>query len=381
MTLTTSTGISLIIYCFLNIFKEYFMKSLLYLITALIVVLSGCDTTPIPPAEPPEYEFSMSVEVGSQPAKIYFDNMTGFFHIFCLGKDVDFDGNKDAEDENPSWWIINKNDLSNPQKKMEFDFGFIGFPFRPHFDLDDRTLFISQSGEIKQYNIDNFDLMSTDIGDYYASAITKEGDTLFLSTTPEYGKPGKVIIYNYKNKQVAASITAGLNVQQTLYYELNGKKMLAILSEGVGNQDAMLQFVELKSTGAEVVKTFDGIGNGGNFITLIGCKLFLSLNISNEIMEFNLNNFSVVKTFSTGTSGFNGPREVAIVNSFSELYVTTYNGDVRVFNTNTGLLKKTYLVDSKAEGIYLLNDEMFLVCNISNTDYTANNKVSIFLAK
>lgn len=357
------------------------MKSLLYLLIAIIVVLSACDTSPIPPTEPPEYEFSKNFEVGSQPSKIYYDDATGLFHVFCLGKDVDFDGIKDAEDENPSWWVINKNDLSNPEKKMEFDFGFMGFPFRPNFDIFDRTLFISQSGEIKQYNIDNFDLMSTEIGDYFASAITKVGDTLFLSTTPEYGKPGKVIIYNYKNNQEAAIITAGLNVQQTLCYELNGKKFLTILSEGLGNQDAMLQFVELKSTGAEVIKTFDGIGSGGNFITIQGGKLFLLLNISNEIMEFNLSNFSIVKTFSTGTAGFNGPREAVIVNSYSELYVTTYNGDVRVFNTNTGFLKKTYTVDSKAEGLYLLNDEMLLICNISNSDYTANNKVSIFLKK
>ncbi|MFH1049492.1 MAG: hypothetical protein V1779_01020 [bacterium] len=358
------------------------MKSLLYLLFAVIVVLSSCDkTTPITPVVPSEYEFSENIEVGSQPAKIYYDNTTGLFHVFCLGKDVDYDGFKDADDENPSWWVINKNDLSNPQMKMEFDFGFMGFPFRPHFDLKDRTLFISQSGKTKMYDIDNFSLISDDIGDYYASAISRKGDTLFISTNPEFGTSGKVIIYNYIAKQEVGSITGGLSVQQTLYYELNGKKMLAILSEGLGNQDAMLLFTELKSTGAEIVKTFEGIGNWGNYITMIGGKLYLILNLSHKIMEFNLNNFTITKTFSTETSGYNGPREAVIVNTYDELYVTTYNGDVRVFNTKTGALKKTYQVDSKAEGMYLLSDEMFLVCNITQGVSTANNLVSVFLVK
>jgi len=347
------------------------------------VLFTACETTPIPPAEPPEYEFLTNVEVGSQPAKIYYDASKSQFHVFCLGTDIDYDTEKDPEDENPSWWVINKNDLSNPQKKMEFDFGFLGFPFRPCFDLDDRILFISQKGQIKRYDIDNFIRIADNIGDYYAPppAITKQGDTLFLSTTPSSSNPGKLVIYNLRKKEEVGRIDAGFSIQQTIYYELNGKKMLAIMSEGHGNQDAMLQFVELKSTGAETVKKFENIGNYANFISMIGGKLFLLLNGSNEIMEFNLNNLAIVKTFSTGTSGFDGPREAVIVNSFDELYVTSYNGDVRVFDTNTGILKKTYPVDSKAEGLFLLENEMFLVCNISNANYTANNKVSIFLVK
>ncbi|ROL57530.1 hypothetical protein D9V86_12240 [Bacteroidetes/Chlorobi group bacterium ChocPot_Mid] len=357
------------------------MKSIINLLFAISMVLSACETTPLPTTEPTEYEFFKNVEVGSQPAKIFYDEAKGLFHIICLGKDVDFDGIKDTDDENPSWWIINKNDLSNPQKMLEFDFGYMGFPFRPCFDWNERSFFISQSGEIKQYNIDNFNLVSTGIGNYYASAISKDGDTLYLSINQENGKPGRVIIYNYKNKQEISSITAGLNVQQVLNYQLNGKKMLAVMSEGLGNQDAMLQFVELKITGAEVVKKFENIGKYANFMTMAGGKLFLILNGSHEIWEYNLNDYSITKTFSSGTSGFNGPREAVIQNSYEELYVTTYNGDVRVFDTKTGALKKTYPVDSKAEGMYLLKDEVFLVCNISNADYSANNKVSIFRAK
>ncbi len=357
------------------------MKSLLELLFAIIVVLSACDTTPIPPAEPPEYEFSMNVEVGSQPAKIYFDNTTGLFHVFCLGKDVDFDGIKDAEDENPSWWVINKNELNNPQKKMEFDFDYMGFPFRPCFDAKDRKLYISQSGRLKEYDIDNFSLISDNSVDNLTSAISKAGDTLFLSVKHESNVYGRLNFYNIRTRKIDESLDVGLNLQQTQYFELNEKKYIAFICEGMGNRDAAISFAELSEARVKMVKSFWEIGNIANYMTIIGGRLFLIFNGSHEIWEINLNDFSVVKTFSTATSGFNGPREAVILNSYDELYVTTYNGDVRVFDTNTGALKKTYSVDSKAEGLCFYKDEMFLVCNISNSDYTANNKVSIFLEK
>jgi len=352
----------------------------LFLLTALLIILSGCDSSFDPGwVNPIEFEFLKNVEVGKQPSKIYYDEATHTFHVFCLGVDLNWDGIKDAGDENPSWWIIDKNDTDIPQKKMEFNFGSMGLPFRPAVDFDEGLLFISQDGKIKTYNMNNYSFIE-DVGDYWADAISKIGDFLFLSMNPIQNDNGEVLVYNYKTNEEFGKIQGGLYTKQTVYYESGGKKILAIVSEGLGNGDAMLQFAELKQNSLELVRTYSGLGNYGNFLAYNGNQLAYILNGSHEIMLINPNDFSVTQTINTGTDAFNGPRE-AVFNSTSELLVSTYNKDFRLINLNSGNVKEIYPVVSKAEGLCLVKDELLLVCNISNVDYTPGNVISVFQIK
>ena len=357
------------------------MKNLLILIAAMIIVFSGCEkTTTVPPVIPKEFEFFKNVEVGSQPSKIYYDSETKKFHIFCLGKDLNFNEQFDTGDENPSWWALNEDDIENPIKEKEFDFGYMGFPFRPCFDLKERLLFISQNGKILSYNINNFTLVDANIGSYAASAISKIGDTLFISINPVKSERGYVIIYNYKTREELKKINSGINVRQSVYYETNKKKILAILSEGTGNNDVELQFIELRKDSIYPLTVFKEIGKTGNYIERYVNLLAVVMNGSNEVIIIDLSNIAVKKTINTGTTGFDGPREAVFLSS-SELLITTYSGDVRLIDINAESIKKIFPVDSKAEGICIKKDEYMLVSNISNTDYSANNIISIFKGK
>lgn len=357
------------------------MKKLLILFAAIIIVFSACEKTITdPPYIPKEFEFFKNVVVGSQPSKIYYDNQTKNFHIFCLGIDANYNGQFDAGDENPSWWVINEDDIENPIMKQEFNFGYMGFPFRPCFDLNDRLLFISQNGKILSYNIDDFSLVDGNVGSYDASAISKIGDTLFLSIIPGPSERGYVILYNYKTRKEIGKINSGINTRQTIYYEINKKKMLAILSEGSGNDDVELQFLELRKDSIYPFIVFKNIGKTGNYLERYVNLLAVVMNFSNEVIIIDLSNLAVKKTINTGTSGFDGPREASFVSS-SELLVTTYTGDVRFIDINSETIKKIFPVASKAEGICIKRDEYMLVSNISNPNYSANNIISIFKGK
>ena len=80
------------------------------------------------------------------------------------------------------------------------------------------------------------------------------------------------------------------------------------------------------------------------------------------------------------TEGYNGPRETLFL-SDNLIAVTTYNADLRIFNTDSKTLVKTINLDAKAEGMAIGNDFM-LVCmpNIKDS-YDANKTVAILQGK
>jgi hypothetical protein len=354
----------------------------LFVSTLVLTTISCDDNIPVDSEYERDFVFLQNIEVGMQPSKVYYDNVNGLFHVFCLGADNNYNGVKDVEDESPSWWVVDRDDIENPEKKIEFEFGYMGFPFRPCFDIESRELIFSQGGKIKIYNIDNFSFVR-EAGDYYASAISKKGDLLALSLNTEYMNNGELLIYNYKTNEEIGSLRTGLNVQQSIFYKQGNKDMLAVISEGLGNMDAVLQIAEINGDSIKIVKEYEGLGNTANYMAINSenlinpSRLVLVLSGSNEIMNIDLNNFAITSTITTETSGFNGPREAQFVSS-TEILVTTYNEDVRLIDLILGEVKKILPVQSKAEGLCYIQDEYLLVCNILNTDYSANNTVSIF---
>lgn len=356
--------------------------SVLLAAIGIVFILNACkeNTTSTLPIEVKEFEFLQNIEVGKQPAEIYFDEQKNLFHIFCLGADLNFNGEKDAGDENPSWWIFNKNDLTKATKVLDFDFGYMGFPFRPYFDIDNRQLIFSQNGKLKEYSIDDYSLISDNLSDYFASSVWKDGDILFLSISTGYTTPGYIIAYNTKTKVVIDSIGSGINVQQILGYTINGEKNFVVISEGTGSNDALLQFLTFNNNKFNLVKSFENIGNNANKMTILNNILALTLNGSNTVLIIDLNNLNIVNDIDIQTTGLSGPREVAF-DGFGNIFVSTYNNDVRQFNYTTGEFIKTFEVDSKAEGISIIPNELMLICNISKSDYSANNIISIFTAK
>lgn len=356
--------------------------SVLLAVLGIAFIINACKENSVTtlPIEAKNFEFLQNVEVGSQPAEIFYDEETHLFNIFCLGVDLNYNNIKDAGDENPSWWVIDKNNITKATKVMDFDFGTIGFPFRPFIDYNNRYILLSQNEKIKKYNLDDYSLMSDNIADFKASAIYKNNDILFLSISTGYTTPGYLIAYDTKTRTVLDSIEAGINVQQILNYQKNGKSQMVILSEGMGNNDALLQFVEFINGKFNLIKKIDSIGNFANKMTISKNLLAVTLNGSNKILLINLDNFSKISDFDTQTTGYDGPRE-AVFDGFGNIYVTTYSGDIRKFDYTNGELIEILSVDSKAEGVSIIPNELMLVCNISKPDYSVNNLVSVFRTK
>jgi hypothetical protein len=99
--------------------------------------------------------------------------------------------------------------------------------------------------------------------------------------------------------------------------------------------------------------------------------------MSHQIKIIDANTHEV-KTLYTGTKGYNGPRESVVKGDY--LYVTTYAGDIRVFDLRTGVLVSIFPAKDgvKCEGLTFIDDNTFAVAEVSNADYSSNNIVSIF---
>ncbi|MGA2296769.1 MAG: hypothetical protein ABSG15_04385, partial [FCB group bacterium] len=175
--------------------------------------------------------------------EVYYDNNKLLLHVFCGGYDANFNGTKDSGDENPSWWTI---PIYSDTATMvhEFEFGTIGFPFRPAIlwgnGQSENKIYISHLGRIRCFSMDSFKLIDDTVANDSAWALSCDNDYLYISMRTN--DSGFVIRFDYKNKKPVDTIPAFKNVGQTLPYvtstNIHG---LAILDEGTfGQNDSKL---------------------------------------------------------------------------------------------------------------------------------------------
>ncbi len=355
------------------------MKNLLAILLISLFVFSCSDDNSTSPEPLKKFVLSNEIEVGSQPAEIYYDKSSGIYHIFCLGKDVNYNGVKDAEDENPSWWIVYKTNLDLAIKRIEFDFGNMGFPFRPFIDFDNDRLYISQNNSLKIYDLNTSELITQIDLSYNANSISVDGNILYLSITKSFDSPGAVESYDLNTFEKISSTTCGFYVSQNLIFSKDNNKYLAVISQGNGSNNSILDIFKINNGNFAKIKSFDSLGNFANHIFLNDDELFVTMNGSHKIYVIDLDAFTIKNTINTTTDGYNGPREVAILND-QYLFTTTYNKEVIVFNKNTGMKLDSYSVNGKTEGLAFGDDsKQLLVAEINDENYSPINKVAVFI--
>ncbi len=163
---------------------------------------------------------------------------------------------------------------------------------------------------------------------------------------------------------------------QTLPYKTSTNNSgLVILNEGsFGTDNSTLTIAEANNGNFDL--TDINIGNGGNHIEQNGDRIAVTVNGSNKILIIDLNTKVILNTIDVGTTGFDGPRETRFL-SGNIIAVTTYLGDVRIFNINDGKMISSYKVHGKAEGMSA-DDNYLFVANSNNKDYSADSIISVF---
>ncbi|MGE3800565.1 MAG: T9SS type A sorting domain-containing protein [Candidatus Kapaibacterium sp.] len=135
---------------------------------------------------------------------------------------------------------------------------------------------------------------------------------------------------------------------------------------------------------------FNGeLGNGANHIlhekdwiqnTWITA---VTMNGSHEIVQLDLmDSHEILERISTGTSGFDGPREAALAPSSdygSGLFVSTYSSEMLYVSLKPGSVRvRTRVpIDGKGEGISFIGGRMFIANAFEADTYTPSSLVSI----
>jgi hypothetical protein len=342
-------------------------------------------------------------EVGSQPVYVLTTNDGFLFHVICLGIDVDFDGAYDEEDgdEYPSYWILgfqitsspgDEVGISDPQKVTDLPFRSYAFPFRTMVeeDGDDTYLLYEWNGTIDRLKlvdgIGGQHQLTEDVLSYNASGISGDDHHYFLSVRE--GENSYLKVHSINKDEEVLSVDAGPMVQMSEPYAGGGTN-IAVLNEGdFGEENSTIQLINFDHQGSEHSSKFIPIGGAGNYFMIDqGGQLFAVANGTHEIVQIDLVSQKIVKKVSTGTEGYNGPREICeylwsghSMPPGQTMAISTYDGKLLFWNPLNDEIDDymTIEIPGKLEGMTCSEYGILAVCNISNADYSPSNKVYFY---
>ena len=313
--------------------------------------------------------------VGKQPAKIVYSKSNDSYNIFCLGYDANFNGQFDEGDELPSWWVIKGQGTQITSTKVfEFQMGDLKFPLKFAYDDEIDLIYIPHKDKVSSYDVLNHSLVEEIVYAVDASSVDMAGPHLMFSVRKQ-DAVDELLVFDRDNSNILQTIPAGENILQSVYFTHSNGLGIAILNEGTfGSDDASLMYGNLPHMQAPNLSTLN-IGMTGNDLDYYNGNLGT---VSNGSHNVNILNFESGESYEikTGTSGYNGPRNISLESYDDFFFVTTYDNDIRLVHEKGlyGIIK----TPGKVEDIYVNSEkEVYLATIIFNDDYSPNNQVLI----
>ena len=311
---------------------------------------------------------------GYQPLDIF--TFGDYYFSVNLGIDFNFDGEIDelAGDQKSS---INQFDLKNPDyifanntKQTEFDFP-INFPLNTNISSDG-DITIPSGNSVHYYNVEDNEVYESFDAGMYVSTAFRVLDYLVLGQR-DYAN-GKSYVRIKKGDFIDVSTEVGANVIDCIVYQNASGFGVVSLSEGnFGQPDAKINIIKLSTMGIGENTAID-VGTGGNSIVVNAdqTKAAVVMNGSHEVHILNLITGEIDLTFSTGTSGYGGPRDAKFQDD--KLYVSTYSNKILVFDSNNGNQLSSITIDGNSEGIAITSNYL-LAANINYSNYQPSNRI------
>jgi hypothetical protein len=320
-----------------------------------------------------------SYTVGKTPLKVFTSggvvNGKQKLHILCAGEDINYNDTIDNGDEKPSWWILDSPD-GTPRKVLDFDRFFNYTSFRPGLDKANSIMYIALTNKIVSIDLIAEAIDDNDIADIDAQSIDFAGGHLLITVSGGTDKRGRLEVFNLQTSKILQTIPAGVNVQDCIYYQSPKGISIAILNQGAyGTDNSTVYYGAINHTFDFTLDDSVVVGNTANHIMYENGKLYVTVNMSHCIKVIDVNTHEV-KTWNTGTVGWNGPRESYIKDD--KLYLTTYSKDIRVFDINTGNLTGVYPFYGGFvfENLISWVDGLLVTSNPYNDSYIPNNSIS-----
>ncbi len=315
---------------------------------------------------------------GYQPLDFfpYGQHLNYRMYNVSLGIDYNFDGiiNEEEGDLPPSIWANTiygwGSLLENAGLKLNLDFP-INFPLNTNISSDG-DITIPSGNSVHYYNVEDNEVYDTFDAGMYVSCAFSVLDYLVLGQRDMENNKSYIRIKN--GDFIDVNTEVGANVIDCIVYQNASGFGVVSLSEGnFGVADAKINIIKLSTMGIGE-NTEIAVGTGGNSIVADSLQTMAAIvmNGSHEVHILNLITGEIDLTFSTGTTGYGGPRDSYFYND--KLYVTTYSNQILVFDVKTGEKINSILVDGHTEGIAVSKDYI-ITANSNYSDYSANNRI------
>ncbi len=226
------------------------------------------------------------IPTGKQPVKIITHNDK--VHVFCALTDVNFNGMRDEGDSPASWYIMDAKTGAILSSK-EFEWYGTDYVMTAVLDIEKNIMYCNDKSEVRKFNA----LNQKDLGKIYSGtssglSLNQSGTVLAVALRPNFTDAGKVILYNLENGDTTIQLTAGINVRQTQFYDLdNNNRGIIVLNEGLfGSNSSWLYIWTLTAEKTSVDSIL--LGNTGNHVFVEGDYAYATVNGSHNIVIVEL---------------------------------------------------------------------------------------------
>lgn len=309
-----------------------------------------------------------------QPVSVFLSGSN--IHVLSAQIDRNFDGIYSyAEGDGSATWTTFDRQTFVPTLETEFPWAYV-VAGRIGVNAVSGRLYIGVGDSVLIYSLDNHQQLGIlDTSRAFAVSASGDGQRFYLSRRPSFNAPGYVDQVT-PGAPMPIRLDAGINPQMTKTYRTSDNSVgVAIVCEGVfGQANGTIEIWAPGQTGYE--RTTISVGDTPNYIAVDGDAAYVVVNGSHAIVKINLLTKSAVDTFATETAGYDGPREAAINDDY--IFITTFAGDVRVFDKNSGQRLFTVDVDSKPEGLAIFDDKLFVTRTFQAENYNPYNGLAVY---
>lgn len=295
-------------------------------------------------------------------------------HVFTQTLDVDYDMQADSGDHAAQWLVIDK----ATHTVTSSTFLPWGSVTASRIAIDDLTgiVYVGINDTVWAYSPATQQRLPDPVFTGLCTALTYDAPTgtLIISQRPSFDGPGTVVLLNLVTS-TQKSIEAGINPQQSLVYRsLGGTPTVVTLCDGAfGQKNGGLTFI-----GADGGTMFLPLGDTPNHMAIDTTNnlLYVVMNGDHAVKVINLASKEITATWTTGTSGYDGPREVAMDDKW--LYVTTYSGTLLCMDRTTGTVAHTITLPAKADPIACVDGNVWVGLSYKTGTYEGTGNVLIY---
>lgn len=354
-----------------------------------------------------EFKYIKDVQVGNEPVGVFYDEQTGYFHIFCKGTDKDFDSEyePDQGDSVPSWWILKIDKLGEVKelkKVKEFPFGSIPFPFRPAFVPAERKIWINHYDGIIAYNLDNYQSVGEKIEIYGATSLDYKSGHLLISQSSFMGQVDTAMVYSVNQNKIMNKYPIGINLVQARMYQPKNPDFKGVVAISLGNFGSDSSAFHKSEFPHFQLPNFETtiIGNTANYLEIFDDRFVaIPVMMSNKVVLTDLYNTEYFTEITLGEPSWDGPSYTKFMPVHNKpekqeylIFITTYDGTLKIYQfIYESVFGNNSYVVSYIPGIEIGNkgealdfskidasgSSTLVVANSVKSDYSPNNTISI----